>query len=210
MSFISVEHFDENGEFKVFKSQRRVLEEIDEQDNGIIKGKARVKNEYVTLDQTDIVPVDNLLEAEKMALEEFEIFYSISTPPLNHIPQENWLAHRISTAAANIATMSKRGFGNTVICHPSLRSQVDACWDKTKTVQEFDPNTEEMIEREKPYFPAGAYEVFEHPDADTQSVLVMYRGETPQDQPLIYIENHGLLLNNRIADVEFYGKFVKV
>lgn len=210
MSFIPVKNFDENGEFKVIKKRRKILKEGEVQEDGTIKGKAEVKLEYGTLTRENLnAEVGNLAAAETLVLEEFEIFWPYSTPPLNHVDPESHLAHRISMAAANIGENSKRGRGNTVICHPTLREKVDNCWDKLKTVKQYDPTVDDMVEVKKPYF-EEPLEVIEHDAAPEDSVLVLYRGEDDTDQPLIYIESEGLLLNNAIADVEHYGKFVRV
>jgi hypothetical protein len=78
-------------------------------------------------------------------------------------------------------------------------------------VQEFNPETEEMMDVEKAYFPGGPLNVIEHDLAPDDSVLVLYRGEDDEDQPLIYVDIwDGLLLNSEAADVETYGKFVRI
>ncbi len=211
MTFISTQSFDADGEIKVVKSKRKILESGEVNEDGKLVGKARVKAEYECLTRDDLVPCGNLRAAEAMALDEMEIFWPSSSPPLNHIPAEAQFAHRISMAAANIANMSKRGVGNTIVCHPSVRARVDECWDKTKKVKEFNPETEDMdIELVKPYFPNGPLEVIENDLAPDDSVLVLYRGAGEEDQPLIYVEGEGLLLNSKVADVETYGKFVRI
>jgi hypothetical protein len=120
MTFIPVKTFDENGEFKVIKKRRKILKEGEVQEDGSIKGKAEVKLEYGTLTRENLnTDVGNLAAAEVLALEEFEIFWGMGTPPLNHVDPESHLAHRISMAAARIlVTHSKRGRGNTVDLSP--------------------------------------------------------------------------------------------
>jgi hypothetical protein len=210
MTFIPVKTFDENGEFKVINKRRKILKEGEVQEDGSIKGKAEVKLEYGTLTRENLnTDVGNLAAAEVLALEEFEIFWGMGTPPLNHVDPDSHLAHRISMAAANIGDATKRGRGNTVVCHPSVRDKVDNCWDKIKTVKQYDETVDDMVDVQRPYF-QEPLEVIEHDAAPEDSVLVLYRGEDETDQPLIYIEGEGLLMNSAITNVENYGKFVRV
>ena len=146
MTFLSKQSFDPNGEIQVVKKKRKILETVESTDGGKLKGQAKVKFEYGVLTSENLVKVNNLREAERLVLTEGEVFWGMSTPPLNHVPVEARLAHRISMAAANIANMSGRGSGNTVVCHPSQRDRVDECWDKTKIVQQYDENSDEMID----------------------------------------------------------------
>lgn len=208
MSFIIVTNFDENNEIKVFKKMNMDLESYEKEDNGSFRGKVRVKHDYSSLKSDAAVPM-TLAEAERHVLEPFSVFWPYSNPPLNNIPPENHLAHRMAMAAANIGASTGRGIANTVVCHPSQREKVDACWDKTKMVDQYDPLTDDTVAVEKPYFPQGPFEIFEHPNAPEDSVLVMYRGEDETDQPLYYVDGHGLLLNSEVIDVGRYGKFVK-
>lgn len=210
MTFLSTQSFDENGEISVFKKKRNILESVEASDDGSLKGTARVKIEKDVLTKEDVVMAGNLRAAEAHVLEEGNVFWGMSTPPLNHVDRESWLAHRISMAAANIAGGSTRGMGNTVVCHPDVREKVDACWDKIKTVNRFNPLINDTMEVEEPYFPAGPLEIIENDMAPDDSVLVLYRGVDDGDQPLIYVEGEGLLFNNKVAAVENYGKFVRI
>lgn len=211
MTFLSKQSFDNDGVIKVVKKKRKILESVTSQEGTKISGQAKVKYEYGELTADNLVKVDSLRAAEGMVLTEGEVFWGMSTPPLNHIDPAAHFAHRISMAAANIGNMSGRGNGNTVVCHPSARDKVDQCWDKVKTVQEFNPATEDMMDVQKAYFPNGPLDVFEHDLAPEDSVLVLYRGESDDDQPLIYVDIwDGLLLNSEAADVETYGKFVRI
>ena len=210
MTFLSQQSFDAEGKIKTIKQKRKILETVESTEDGILKGQARVKFEYDELTREDLVPMGNLRAAEAHVLEEGEVFWGMSTPPLNHVDRDAWLAHRISMAAANIGANSKRGNGNTVVCHPSVREQVEQCWDKTKMVKQYIEEIDDMVEIPQPYFPTGPLEVFENELAPEDSVLVIYRGEDETDQPLIYVEGEGLLLNNKVTDVENYGKFVRI
>jgi hypothetical protein len=211
MTFLSQQSFDPNGEIRVVKKKRKILESVTSTEGGVLKGQAKVKFEYGILTSDNLVKVGNIRAAEAMVLTEGEVFWGMSTPPLNHVPDEAKFAHRVSMAAANIGNMSGRGTGNTVVCHPSAAAKVDDMWHQLKTVQEFDPVTEDMMDVEKPYFPNGPLTVIEHDLAPEDSVLVLYRGEDDTDQPLIYVDIwDGLLLNGQAADVETYGKFVRI
>lgn len=210
MTFLSEQSFDADGNIKTIIKKGKVFESGEVQDDGTIKGKARVEYKYGELTVDDVTPIGNLCGAEVLALTEGEFFWGSSTPPLNHIEEDHRLAHRVGMASANISDRSKRGVGNTIVCHPDLREAIDAMWDKEKTVQKYDEETEEMQDTQVPYFPNGPMQVFEHDLAPDDSVLVIYRGEGPEDQPLIYVDGHGIVANNKVTDVENYGKFVKI
>ena len=66
-----------------------------------------------------------------------------------------------------------------------------------------------MIDVQIPYFPTEP-ELFEDDLMNPDQVLVIYRGQDDGDQPLIYVEGEGLLMNNKVALVEDYGKFVDI
>ena len=209
MTFLSTQSFDDDGKINVIVKKRKILESGERQEDGSIKGKARIKFEYGELTRDDLVAVGNHRAAEVMAMEEGEIFWGYSCPPLNGVDDDCKLAHMISMAASNIATHSKRGFGNTVVCHPSIADQIRESFTKQKTVEEYNEESENMVEAKIPYFPKEP-ELFEDDAMDNTQVLVLYRGEDDGDQPLIYVEGEGLLMNNKIAHVEHYGKFVDV
>lgn len=211
MTFLSQQSFDEDGEIKVIKSKRKILDmdTAEVQDDGTIKGKAEVKYEYETLTRDDLTEVGNLRAAEVMAMEEGEIFWGYSSPPLNGVDEELHLAHMLSLAASNIATMTKRGFGNTFIVNPTRADEVRDAFSKQKTIQQYNPETEEMDDVQVPYFP-GEPELIEDDGMNPEQVLVIYRGQEDGDQPLIYVEGEGLLMNSKIALVEDYGKFVDI
>lgn len=208
MTFLSVQSFDENGEIPIVVKQRKILENGEVQEDGSIKGQARIKNEYDNLTRDDLQPVGNLAAAESFVLEEGRVFWGSSRPPLNHIPSDCHLAHRISMASKAIGNKTRRGWGNTVICHPSLVDAVNQCWDKTKTVKIFIDEDNE-VEQEQPYF-TEPLTVIEHDFAPDDSVLVMYRGERDDDQPIIYVDGEGLLINNKLTAAENYGSFVRI
>ena len=66
-----------------------------------------------------------------------------------------------------------------------------------------------MIDVQIPYFP-NEPELFEDDLMNPDQVLVIYRGQDDSDQPLIYVEGEGLLMNNKLALVEDYGKFIDI
>jgi len=221
MTFLSQQSFDVDGKIQVVKKKRKILEEAEQQKDGTIKGKARVKFEYGELTREDLDPNfagSNLAAAEAYVLEEGNIFWGMSTPPLNHIKPEAQLAHRISNARAKIANFSKRGMGNTVIFHPRVLDRIEEAKVAIKVTEvaqpgpnyENDPDDIVMVEQEKPYFGEDEVEFIPHEMAPEDKVLVMYRGTGDDDQPLIYVEGEGLVLNNSVADVETYGKFVRI
>jgi hypothetical protein len=210
MTFLSEQSFDEDGNIKTFIKKKNTAESVATQDDGSVKAQVRVKFEYGNLTAEDITPIGNLCGAESLVLTQGDIFWGMSTPPLNHIAEECRLAHRVGMAAANIGDKSKRGQGNTIVCHPTVRDKVDAMFDKIKTVQKYDEATEDMQDVEVPYFPNGPLTVFEHDLAPDDSVLVLYRGDSDEDQPLIYVEGHGLVTNSKVVAVEHYGKFVRI
>jgi hypothetical protein len=210
MTFLSQQSFDADGNINTIIKRRKVFESGEVQEDGSIKGKATVKFDYGSLTVEDMIPTGNLCGAEVLALTEGEVFWGMSTPPLNHIDEDSRLAHRVAIAAAWIGEAAKRGTGNTVVCHPSVRDKIDLMWDKMKTIQKYDEESDEMKDVEVPYFGNGELEVFEHDLAPDDSVLVIYRGEDPADQPLIYVEGEGLVTNNKIVAVMNYGKFVRI
>jgi hypothetical protein len=207
MTFLSEQQFDEHGNIEVFVKKRKILETYDQQADGTVKGQARIKFEYGNCTRDDVLVVGNLAAAEAMVLDEGVVFPCYGSPPLNHIDADSRLAHLISMAAANIGTFSKRGNGNTIVCHPSLTETVRDCFTKIKTIQQYDEESEDMIDVEAPYF-ASEPEIIETALASNEQVLVLYRGTDDSDQPLIYVHGEGLLLNNKIAEVHYYGKFV--
>jgi hypothetical protein len=210
MTFLSEQSFDEDGNIKTFIKKGHDTESFDIQTSGLAKAQVRVKFKYGNLTADDITPIGNLCGAESLVLTEGEVFWGMSTPPLNHIAENCRLAHRVGMAAANIGGHSTRGVGNTIVCHSTVRDKVDAMFDKMKIVQKFDEATDDMQDVEVPYFPNGPLTVFEHDLAPEDSVLVIYRGETDEDQPLIYVEGAGLVTNSKVVAVEHYGKFVQI
>jgi hypothetical protein len=83
-------------------------------------------------------------------------------------------------------------------------------FDKMKTVDQYDEMTDSMIEVQKPYFGDDTPTIFEDELVDDDVLLVLYRGQSDEDQPLIYVDGAGLLMNNHVAKVENYGKFVRI
>jgi hypothetical protein len=209
MTFISTQEFDADGNINVIVKRRRILETSEAQDDGSVKGQARIKFEHGVLTRIDLVPIGNLRGAEAMALEEGNIFWGYSSPPINHIHADSKLAHMIGMASANVGTFSKRGNANTIVCHPTLTESVRDCFTKMKTISQYDEATQDMIDVEVPYFKTEP-NVIENDMADTDKVLVLYCGEEAGDQALIYVEGEGLLKNSKVAAVEHYGKFVRI
>jgi hypothetical protein len=210
MTFLSEQNFDNDGVIKTIIKKRKILDSSETQDDGTIKGKARIKFEYGEFTAADIVPQGNLRGAEGMVLTEGEVFWAMSCPPLNHVEVECRLAHRVCMAISNIGDNSQRGAGNTIVCHPSVREQVDAMFTQMKTVDQYDEETDSTIEVKRPYFDGDIPSIFEDDLVDDDVLLVLYRGENDEDQPLIYVDGAGLLMNNHVAKVEHYGKFVRI
>jgi len=209
MTFLSQQSFDADGQIPVIKKKRKILKEDEVQEDGSIKGKAEVKYEHEYLTRDDLLEVGNIRAAELMVMDEGEVFWGYGAPPLHGIDEDCKLAHMLSLAASNIATMTKRGFGNTMIVHPTRAAEVRDSFTKQKWVQQYSEEKDDMEDVQIPYFPAEP-EVFEDDGMNPEQVLVIYRGQEDGDQPLIYVEGEGLLLNSKIALVEDYGKFVDI
>ena len=208
MTFISQQNFDEDGNIKILVGKDMTLESV-KNEEGVLKGQARVKFKHEMLTREDLTEVGNLRAAEALVMEEGKVFWGYAHPPLNGIPDDCKLAHQIALAASNIQTMTKRGFGNTVIVHPTNAERVREAFTKEKTVQRFDPETEDMVDVQIPYF-LNEPELFEDELMDPNQVLVIYRGQDDSDQPLIYVEGEGLLKNSKVVPVEDYGKFIDI
>lgn len=195
MTFLSVQSFDANGEIKVFAKRRQILDKIEEHiDNKgtneapMIKGKARIKYETNTMTEEDITPFNSIEEAEEYVLDPDNLFMFISMPPVKaNNDDEKFILHA-RRASANISSRTNRGFGNTVVYHPSNERHAD-------------------LLRRDPEF-AGV-EFFENERTTDEGILILYRGENEIDQPLIYVPGKGLLMNGTLVDVDFYGKFVR-
>jgi len=217
MTFIPVQTFDNDGTVEVLIKKEKVLESIDtssvDTSNGrnLVKGKARIKNKNGVLSRDDLTPYSTLTDAEQFVLTPDEVFWFVSSPPMRFIAPEALNAAKISRAMANISTMSKHGFGNTVIYNPVFSDQIEEAKvaQKEKEVH-CDPNDlEKTMTIKEPYFNEDV-EFIEHPNAPDDCVLVLYRGSEKTDQPLIYIDGEGLLLNNSLSDVGNFGKFVRL
>jgi len=211
MSFIPQQEFNEDGVIETIVKKRKILESVESQEDGKVTGKARVKIETGTLTAEDCQPYHSIEEAEGMILTECEIFWPMSRPPLNHIPESEHNAYRLSRAIANIGEMSKRGPGNTIIVYPELRAKVEAALEMQREVEQpnpFDPEGEPQ-KVQMPYFDPKP-RIIEHEEAPDDTVLVIYMGEEENDQPLVWVEGYGLILNNKVTDVENYGKFVRI
>ena len=219
MTFLSTQTFDADGKIPVIVKKRKILESVESTEDGKMTGKARIKYDYENLTRNELLPFPTLDSAEAFVLSEGEIFGSTSTPPLNHVEPDSRFAHRITNGMANISYASNRGRGNTIVCHPSVTEQVKAGFDKLKTIQQHmpldgdeenkHPDNWELTDMQIPYFPTEP-EVIENEFAPDDAVLVLYRGTEDGDQPLIFIDGEGLLLNNKIAETYGYGKFVRI
>lgn len=216
MTFLSTQSFDENGEIKVVEKKRKVLETVDEEqtnlDQGVVTGKARVKFEYKKLTADDIKPFHNLVSAETHVLTPGALFGYLSSPPMNGLPEDQHAPYNIKRALANIATMTKGAFGNVVVYHPSNEKRIEEIKVAEREVEvpanPMDPECEVMVKEKKPYFAEGAVEFVPSEYIDDDVVLAFYRGIDDGDQPLIYVDGHGLLENNTRSEVRNYGKFV--
>jgi hypothetical protein len=207
MSFLSIQEPDSQNQILVIS---KISADLVSLNSGNATGKAKIKFETKPIETEKIIPFNSVDEAETYVLENGNVFYSMSTPPLNHVEVDARLAHRISIAKANIAANSRRGMGNTIICHPNLMDKVNNCWNKIKSVMVYNPLTEQSELVEQLYFSNGPLQVYTTPNAPEDQVLVLYRGEKDTDQPLIYIPGSGLYLNSALSDVESYGKFVRI
>ena len=220
MTFLSTQTFDENGEVHgLSKIEREFTLEEQHQATGIAKGKIKSKFKTEPYTADDAIAFGNIAGAEAHVLTEGEVFWGLSAPPIRHIAEHNRSAQRISNAMANIATKSGRGAGNTVVYNPAFAEAIEQAKVATKTVKvpqpgpniENDPEDFEMVEQEVPYFQdPDSIAWIEHDLAPEDKVLVLYRGTEDSDQPLIYVEGAGLILNNKLSAVDGYGKFTKV
>lgn len=219
MSFISVQKFDENGEIQVLKKTGMKLDSVDTERSqlGTLKGKAKRVHEYAVLTPSDVnESFGNLLGAEAAVLEPMEYFWPASKPPLNHIDVDLHIAHRISRAIVGLTRTTKRGAGNTIVIHPDDETSVNAAFEKQELKEQLRPQFEGdqegiMVQFEQPYFAnPDNIQVIVHDSATKGMPLVLYVGEHDYDKPLIYVEGHGLFLNEAIARVAEYGVFVDI
>lgn len=193
MTFLSVQSFDENEQIHTLKSVKRTvdLDTVKSNEHGHSTVKMKVDFETEAFGRDNLIPARNEQEAEQYVFEN-EIFWNLSTPPMNHVPEELRLAENIRRAAGNVATNSGRGTGNTVVYNPAVEHQIET----VKEVYETSP--------------AASMTFVASDQAPTDRVLVLYRGTESEDQPLIYVPGEGLLLNNGFTEVENYGKYVKI
>ena len=219
MTFLSTQTFDDKNEIQVVTKKRKILDtdsDIEMQDDGTIKAKARVKFEYGILTKDDAMHFNSIGEAEEFLLEEGNMFWAMGSPPINHIAETSRFAHRISNAMANISMKSKRGFGNTVVYHPSRKDDIAqaiaAIRVPDKMPDDLDPEEQimwTMQNQPKPYLNENV-KYIEHDQAPDDAVLVMYLPDDLLTSPLMYVEGHGLVINNHIAPAEDCGKFVRI
>jgi hypothetical protein len=215
MSFISVQKFNDNCEIQIFKKHTYNLESINTSSpDNPLSGKARVDNVYNTLTPSDVrAPFKTLKEAEAAVLEPFEYFWPVSKPPLKFIDEECHVAHRISRAINSISWTSGRGYGNTIVVHPDdeqvirdafLKYEVDTNLSKSDN-----PDLDLTIG--KPYFlTPDDIQVITHTDVTIGMPLVLYTGTYDYDHALIYVDGHGLFLNETVAPLTSYGAFVDI
>lgn len=222
MTFIPQQTFDEDGAVQLLKTiERTFIAEADDDStaDNVVKGKLKTnfKTEAYTAD--DAVSFQSLEDAEAYALTEGNVFWGMSAPPIRHIEQKNQSGQRISNAMSNIATKTKRHGGNTVVYHPDFAEAIAEAKVATKIVKqpipgpnyESDKSDVRFVDVDVPYFnDPDSIEWIEHSGAPKDKVLVMYRGTEDSDQPLVYVDGAGLILNNRHTTVEYYGKFTKV
>lgn len=220
MSFISIQEFNDDGEIKLLKKHKYVLETVSENDDsldkGIIGGKARVDHVYSELKPADVrESFKTLNDAENAVLEPFEYFWPASCPPLSFINEDLRPAHRLSRAVRGLKRTSKRGAGNTIVVHPDDEQIVRDALSKGEIDDRFTkedaPNGEMNLVVTTPYFSnADAIQIITHTGAEAGMPLVLYVGEHEYDKPLIYVEGHGLFLNEIVAPIVEQGVFVDI
>lgn len=211
MTFLSTQTLDDNGKLKVVVDKRKILESGEVKD-GKLTGKARVKYEYGELDESEIRPFSSIEEAESFIMDEGELFWAMSTPPLNHIDDSAKLAHRMANARANIMASVKRNGIVTILYHPSVQNRIDeakVAMREMESVNPMDPEGD-MIVTQVPYFEDDFTEFVPHDGMPDDTVLVLFKGSADEDQGIIYVEGHGLALNDKVTDPENYGKFVRI
>lgn len=220
MTFLSVQTFNDDGVVEALSQiEKTFTAEEAQQPNGLVRGKIHNEFKTETYSAEDAIAFPDTLGAEAFVLTECEVFWPNSAPPIRHVTPESRAAHRIALAMSNIATKSKRGAGNTVIYNPAMAEDIEQAKTAIKTTMEWQPgpnyenNKNDMVQVtvSKPYF-SNPEEIdwIEHENAPEDKVLVLYRGKEAVDQPLIYVEGTGLILNSRFADVGGYGKFTKI
>lgn len=183
MTFLSQQSL-EDGKLKGLKKAKGSLEKFDKE-----SGKAQIKVNYESedIDLTTAIPAATLDEAEKIVLQTYDVFGPLSTPPSYHPPEEQF-ANNARRAVNNIQTMSGRAAGNTVVYNPSQE-------EKVRTIVDVLHNNMEYIASD---------------NCPEERILVMYRGTADVDQPVIFVEDTGIVLNSVFADSRTYGKFVKI
>ena len=111
-----------------------------------------------------------------------------------------------------------RGQGNTIVYHPDMLPVLEDMEQRlhNKLLEQLKEAAKLLIDpaaqQEEPELQklSEHYNMIEHIDAPEDKVLVMYKGTDPADQPLIFIEDEGLLFNSVYAPYTHYGRYVKV
>jgi hypothetical protein len=219
MTFLSTQTFDSDNEIKVVTKKRKILDEasgMDVQADGTIKAKARIKFDYGAVTKDDVTPFASIEDAEAYLLEEGNMFWAMGCPPINYIEEDSRFAHRISNAMANISMRGKRGFGNTVVYHPSCKESIALAISAIRIPDKLpdDLTSEEQVmwtmqNQPRPYLNEHVNYI-EHDGAPDDTVLVMFLGDDPTTLPLMFADGFGLVVNNHVADAENCGKFVRI
>jgi hypothetical protein len=183
MTFLSQQQL-EDGKLKGLKSVKGNLEKFDKE-----SGHAQIKVNYESedIDLSTAIPATTLDQAEQIVLQSYDVFSPLSTPPSYHPPEEQF-GQNARRAVNNIQSMTGRAAGNTIIYHPAQE-------EKVRTIVDLLHDNMEYIASE---------------NCLESRILVMYRGTSDLDQPLIYVDGTGIVLNNVFADANYYGKFVKI
>lgn len=217
MTFLPTATFDENGELELLTGEK----------------KKRGHMQYTQLGKETVTSADvqtmTVTEAEELVLG--TDFGMLSNPPQNG-PEtaDEKRAAKLKRAGANVATKAGRAAGNTILYNSADAERVLAT---AKILNEgagtfggvnlgqiaggtqvvgIPPSTgtaddDDGDEKAKP-----RYEYIEENRLPEGKALVMYRNtdSDPGDNAFIYIEDQGLIVNERYAPVDKYGIFVRL
>jgi hypothetical protein len=208
MTFIPTTTFDENGELEVMTGER-----VDRGHKSYIK----LGNATVTRNDLKQVTVE---EAEDIVMR--TDFGMLGNPPMKDVTPEEKRAANLRRAGSNIATKAKRGQGNTILYNPLDAVKIEECKEQLDGPQNVTFGTalgpmvgqvggkDDDDDDEVDAKPRWAY--IETDKAPEGKALVMYRSIDDQvgDNAFIYIEDEGLIVNDRYAPVDKYGVFVRL
>ena len=228
--------FDENGQISVFKKAKRELQSVEEGGPSItqtrfgktkiLKGVAVVKHEFDFLTrEEDLTLFASKDDALRFVFDDDDgPFTFISMPPLLQVEPKHRLAHHISRTRANIAGNAKRGRANTIVhnaamavhipdIHEGFEAEAEERREELRSYLEDPDITEESAKAvQKALMAIEIPEMFfiESEHCPEDRVLILYRGEEQDDQPLFWVEGEGLVQNSKRSDVTHYGKFIRL